>query len=175
MVQPLPSRANPYLSHQALNGTGKILFRRETICVVLPLWMRTPARPWANTGRLCGRRMAETAGKFKPVAQPKPCGLFSSQMQITERLSAKAAPSFEQQTAVLIGSPSQVEHLLSFVEFRSVTQIMEQLWVTAAPFLEPLTAEIAGPLNQAARQISSLVFPLLIQIREQQWAERAGS
>src|SRR4029453_11870295 len=137
--------------------------------------MRTRAPSSANTGRSCGRRMAETAGQFKPVAQHKLCGLFSSQMQITERLSAKPAQLLERLTEVIIGSPSRVEQLFSFGEFLSVTQITELLWETAAPSLEPLTEETAGSRNQAARQISSLVFPLLIQIREQRWADRAES
>src|SRR4026207_1391180 len=137
--------------------------------------MRTLALSWANTGPSCGRQMAETAGPFKPVVQHKPCGLFPSRMQITERLLAKAARLLEQQTEVIIGSCSQVEQLFSFVEFGSVTQITERLWVTVAPFLEPLTAETVRSLNQAGRQISSLVFPLLMRTREQRWAARVES
>src|SRR5436309_1293879 len=127
--------------------------------------MRTPAPSLAKMERLCRRRMAETAGQFKPVAQHKLCGLFPSQMQITELLSAKPAQSLEQQTKVIIGSRSQVKQLFSFVEFRSVTQIMERLWVTVARFSEPLTAETAGSLNQAGRGIHCSVFPSPMRTR----------
>src|SRR5438477_804811 len=175
VVQWLQFRAKSQVAHQVLSGAGKILFRREIIFGALPLWMRTPAPSLAKMGRLCGRRMAETAGQFKPVAQHKLCGLFPSQMQITELLSAKPAQSLEQQTKVIIGSRSQVEQLFSFVEFRSVTQIMERLWVTVAPFLEPLTAETAGSLNQAGRGIHCSVFPSSIRTRQPRWAEPAES
>ena len=187
-AQPLPSRADPQLTHQvrsprrqrlvpwrARNGTGKIPFPRVTIFEALPLWMPTPAPWWAKMEPLFGRPMAEAAGQFKPVVQQKLCGPFPSRMQITEQLLAKAAPSLEQRTEVIIGSRSQVEQLLSFEEFRSVTQIMERLWVTAEPFLEPLTAETAGSLNQVEPRIHCSVFPSLIPIREQRWAARAES
>ena len=88
---------------------------------------------------------------------------------------AKAAPSLEQQTEVIIGSRSQVEQLFSFVEFGSVTQIMERPWVTVAPFLEPLTAETAGFLNRVGPGIHYSAFPLSIRIREQRSAEPAAS
>src|SRR6266487_2642964 len=107
----------------------------------------------ANTERLCGRRMAETAGPFKPVVQQKLCGPCPSRMQITEPLLVKAVRSLEPQTEVLIGLANQAERLFNFVEFGSLMQIMERLSVRVAPFLEPLTAETAGSLNQAGPQI----------------------
>ena len=89
--------------------------------------MRTLALSLANTGRSCGRRMAETAGRFKPAVQHKLCGPCPSQMQIMEPLLVKAARSLEQQTEVIIGPASQAERLFNFVEFRSLMQIMERL------------------------------------------------
>src|SRR4029077_4066437 len=137
--------------------------------------MGTLALSLANTGRSCGRQMAATAGRFKPVVQHKLCGRCPSQMQIMEPLLVKAARPLEPQTEGLIKLPKRAERLFNFVEFRSLMQIMERLRATAARFLGPLTVEIAGSLNQAAPRICYLVFPLLMRIREQPWADRAES
>src|SRR5205823_4094268 len=118
VVQWLQFRAKSQVAHQVLSGAGKILFRREIIFGALPLWMRTPAPSLAKMERLCRRRMAETAGQFKPVAQHKLCGLFPSQMQITELLSAKKALSLEQQMAATHGRPKQTPERCVFSKFR---------------------------------------------------------
>ena len=81
--------------------------------------MPTLALSWANTGRSCGRQMAETAGRFKPAVQHKLCGRFPSQMQIMEPLLVKAARSLEPQTEVIIGpaKPSGTTFQLRGVSF----------------------------------------------------------
>src|SRR5207249_8907797 len=96
VAQRPPFLAKLQVAHRA--GTGRILFLREIIFVALPSWMRTLAPSSAIMERLCGRRIAETLGQFRPVAQHKLYGLFPSRMQITERLWVKPASSLEQQT-----------------------------------------------------------------------------
>src|SRR5262245_66410091 len=113
--------------------------------------MRTLVRTRANTGRTCGRRMAETAGQFKPAEQHKRCGPSPSLMQIAELLLVKAARSLGPKTEVLIGLANQAEQLFSSVEFGSVMQIMGRLSEKAAPFLGRLTAERAGRSGRAGR------------------------
>ena len=54
-------------------------------------------------GKSSGPRMAERPGRFSPVVRSKRYGAFSSQMQPTERLSAKMGRSFEPQMVALIG------------------------------------------------------------------------
>src|SRR5436190_2077468 len=117
------------MAHQALHGTGKTRFRREIIFGELHLSTQIPAPSSANTGRSHERRMAATAGQFRPVVPHKLCGPSPSQMQITERLWGKPAPSSGPQMEAIIGSASQAEQLFSFVEFRLLMQITGQLSV----------------------------------------------
>src|SRR5205814_1603674 len=89
------NRAIAVTPHQTRNGTGKIRFRRGIIFVALPLWMRTQAQSLASMGRLSGRQMAETAGRFRSAVQHKICGLFPSKIQTREQPWAERVESAE--------------------------------------------------------------------------------
>src|SRR5437868_2471566 len=116
--------------------------------------------------RLCGQRMAETLGQSKPVAQHKLCGLFLSQMQITERLWVKPVPSLEQQTEAIIGSRNQVEQLFNSAAFLTAIQITEPLWVIVASFSEQPTEATTGRFKQAGPPKLFMAFPSPTRIME---------
>src|SRR4029453_5650938 len=96
------------IPHQARSGAGKILFHRETICAALRLQTQTLVRWLAITVQSSGLPMAEKNGAFNLAARRKLCGAFPSQMQTTDRLSAKLARSSEPQMVALTGWHSQV-------------------------------------------------------------------
>src|SRR6266487_1622861 len=100
---------------------------------------------------------------------------FPSQMQITERLWAKPAPSLGPQMEVLIGSRKQAAQLFSFVESRSpAVQLMERLLAKVAPFLGPQTAETAGFPSQVEPRTLFSGFHSPMRTPERPWVEPLG-
>src|SRR6266480_7973215 len=156
-------------AHQALNGIGRILFRREIICAALPLWMQIPALWLATTARLSGLQTAETAGPFRPAAQHKICGQFYSQMQIMGRLLVKVARFSGPQIAETSGLPRQAVPVFNYVGSPSRVQITGRLLVKLAPFSELQTAETAGLLNRAESRTTFSEFLLPMRTPEVRW------
>src|SRR5882724_5368805 len=98
-----PSRAKSQLAHLILSGTGKIRFHRGTTSAALRLRTQTLVRWLGITEQSSGLPMAEITGPFSLAARRKLCGPFRSQIQVTERRSAKLARSSEPQMVAFTG------------------------------------------------------------------------